>query len=375
MKTVIVNCFDTYEERAENLRTFFSAKCDSVTVLTSDFEHFNKRRKTENLENQLLIHVPEYKRNLSIQRLKSHMEFSQRAVEELRRLQPDIIYAMIPPNSLVRELAYYKKENQSVKLVFDLIDLWPETMPIPFTKRVFPFSLWRKLRDKNIQCADYVFTECKLYQKVLADVLKNSRVDVLYLTRKDKPVATKPCNEDTLGICYLGSLNNIVDIDVIKRILQQLLTKYKVVFHIIGEGESKERLLADVAGLSIQVEDHGVVYDKKAKEDIFCQCDFGLNIMKKTVCVGLTMKSLDYFTYGLPLINNIMGDTYEWVESRGIGINVQDGGIINLEEIDKIKKDMGKVKERIAEFYLETFSYEAFCGKLDKVMATITEEI
>ena len=43
--------------------------------------------------------------------------------------------------------------------------------------------------------------------------------------------------------------------------------------------------------------------------------------MKKSVCVGLTMKSIDYFEFGLPIINNIKGDTWNAVEEYGIGIN------------------------------------------------------
>lgn len=36
--------------------------------------------------------------------------------------------------------------------------------------------------------------------------------------------------------------------------------------------------------------------------------------MKTSVCVGLTMKSLDYYAGGLPIINTIAGDTYEYAK-------------------------------------------------------------
>ena len=41
---------------------------------------------------------------------------------------------------------------------------------------------------------------------------------------------------------------------------------------------------------------------------IINQCHYALNIMKKDVCVGMTMKSLDYFSFGIPIVNNIEGD-------------------------------------------------------------------
>lgn len=36
--------------------------------------------------------------------------------------------------------------------------------------------------------------------------------------------------------------------------------------------------------------------------------------MKPDVCVGLTMKSVDYFRHDLPILNNIPADTAELVD-------------------------------------------------------------
>ena len=52
--------------------------------------------------------------------------------------------------------------------------------------------------------------------------------------------------------------------------------------------------------------------------------------MKTSVCVGLTMKSMDYFEFGLPIINNISGDTWNIVDNRLCGINV-DNKMINFD--------------------------------------------
>ena len=42
--------------------------------------------------------------------------------------------------------------------------------------------------------------------------------------------------------------------------------------------------------------------------------------MKQEVFVGLTMKSIDYFEAGLPIINNIHGDTWNIVKDRVLWI-------------------------------------------------------
>ena len=71
-----------------------------------------------------------------------------------------------------------------------------------------------------------------------------------------------------------------------------------------------------------KVIDHGKIYNQEEKKGIFDSCHYGLNIMKPSVCVGLTMKSIDYFEFGLPIINNIKGDTWEAIEKYDCGVNL-----------------------------------------------------
>lgn len=53
--------------------------------------------------------------------------------------------------------------------------------------------------------------------------------------------------------------------------------------------------------------DHKELYDFQRKQEVFDQCNYGFNVMKPSVVVGLTMKSLDYMCAGLPIINTIKG--------------------------------------------------------------------
>ena len=49
--------------------------------------------------------------------------------------------------------------------------------------------------------------------------------------------------------------------------------------------------------------------------------------MKTTVNVGMTMKSLDYFSFGIPIINNIRGDISKLVQDENIGFNIEESNI------------------------------------------------
>jgi glycosyltransferase involved in cell wall biosynthesis len=126
-------------------------------------------------------------------------------------------------------------------------------------------------------------------------------------------------------LAYLGSINNIIDIPKIKEIIETISKIKPVTLHIIGDGESKQELIDEAKAGGATVEYHGKIYDPQKKQDVFDKCHFGLNIMKSSVCVGLTMKSIDYFQHGLPIINNIPADTAEIVEEYGVGVNIGDG--------------------------------------------------
>lgn len=133
MKVVIVCAFDTYFDRVKLLKEYY--KKEDVIVISSDFSH-RKKKKIHNEMSDLDINVKEYKKNLSIDRLISHYQFSKSVYNELVAIQPDLIHALVPPNSLSKYLSLYK-EKYNVKLIFDIIDLWPETLPVGNIKTYF----------------------------------------------------------------------------------------------------------------------------------------------------------------------------------------------------------------------------------------------
>ena len=140
MNVVIVNCFDTYENRVNMLYDVMVSEGHNVTIIASDFRHFRKTYITENRRGYIFVHASKYKKNLSISRLKSHYYFSKVALQQVEKINPDLLYVLIPANSLAKDAGKYKKSSSNVKLIFDIIDLWPETMPVGKIKEYFPFA-------------------------------------------------------------------------------------------------------------------------------------------------------------------------------------------------------------------------------------------
>lgn len=374
MKAVIVNCFDTYEDRIDLVHHFLKDKGYDVTVIQSDFRHFKKVHRTTSKEDFVFVKSKPYYKNLSVARLSSHYIYARDAFRLVEGIKPDLLYVVVPPNSLAKFAAGYKRKFESVKLIFDLIDLWPETMPIGKVKELPPFTFWRLMRDNSLKFADFIITECDLYQMVLKDVLKGLKVETVYLARKEIDVVSQPVfKEEEIHLCYLGSINNIIDIPKIKNIVAAINEIKPTTLHIIGDGENKETLINEVLAAGCNVEYYGKIYDFHKKQEIFDKCQFGLNIMKDTVCVGLTMKSIDYFQAGLPIINNIQADTADIVEKCNTGINVVDKNIKNIASkvANASNAELVDMRVNTKQVFNNMFSFKAFNNKLHNVIKEV----
>ena len=326
-KAVCISCTHHYTERMAPILATLRAAGYECTYITSDYNHYTKQHyKITDLPDCEQLPTLAYKKNISHQRIVSHMRFARDAFARVEQLQPDLIYAEVPPNSLCKEAARYKKRHPEVKVIFDLFDLWPESFPDHRAKFLFrlPFRVWGSLRNKYLHTGDLVLTECDLYRKTLAPYLKDTRQQTLYLCRPGATTqaAKRLPEQEALHLCYLGFINNLIDIPTISALLGHLQQLRPVVLHIIGDGETRDAFIRAAETAGAKVEFYGKIFDADQKQAIFDKCSFGLNIMKDSVCVGLTLKSLDYFGGALPILNSIQADTREFVENRGVGINI-----------------------------------------------------
>ena len=373
MKVVIISCFDAGETRIDMVYNYFVERGHDVNVLISDFDHFKKNKRDKINQYQYINTAPYYK-NISINRLYSHFKFSYDAFQIVEKLKPDLLYVLVPPNSLAMFASKYKKKHQKVKLIFDIIDLWPESIPLRTIKKSPTFTYWKEMRDKSLKFADFVILECDLYKTVLGDTLNGINMETVYLAKKEINVTSTPMlSEDEIHLAYLGSINNIIDIPKIKEIIVAINEIKPVTLHIIGDGESKQELIraAELAGASVVY--HGKIYDPQKKQDVFDKCHFGLNIMKNSVCVGLTIKSIDYFQHGIPIINNIQADTFEIISKFKVGVNIlKVTHNCNLQnDIIKLLKEKIDIRKRCKIVFLYLFLEKKFMKKLDIILDNV----
>lgn len=297
---------------------------DAIYV-TSDFDHMTKKRYNFNeYKNSMQLHVISYKKNLSISRILSHLMFSYKTFYMLLACKPEVVYVEVPNNSLVKSSAKYKKINNA-EIIVDVFDMWPESMPVKTKNMIVNrgFDIWRNFRNKNLKFADQIWIECDYYRELLSAQKINLPMETKYLTLEnaETSIETK-VSEDEIDLCYLGSINNIIDISLIEKIVSELAKNKRTRIHIIGDGERKAEFLEILKQNSIEIIDHGKVYEIDKLQEIFNQCWFGVNVLREDLAIGITMKSISYFRGGLPIINTVQGDTSRFVEECNIGINV-----------------------------------------------------
>ena len=108
----------------------------------------------------------------------------------------------------------------------------------------------------------------------------------------------------------------------------------------------------------------GSIYSSQKKE-IFSKCHAGLNLYKNGLYIGLTVKSIDYFNFGLPVINNIVGDTSEFVSKYNVGINVDEKSILDFDRLKKMRMN----NENIYELYENNFMSDVFIDRLREIVS------
>ena len=98
--------------------------------------------------------------------------------------------------------------------------------------------------DDHLKAADLVITECHYFQKFIN--AKQEKTAVVYWPKEvpegwkmEAPENEAPESPAVIHFAYLGSINNIIDIDGIVNFLEITGKMTPVFLHVVGDGENE----------------------------------------------------------------------------------------------------------------------------------------
>lgn len=375
-KVLIVSCFI---DKIENARPYLAYKFFrnnyNTKVVYSEFSHtFKKYIKYED-ENFIPVKTLGYKRNISFSRILSHIIFALKIKGIIKKEKPDLIYVTIPPNTAAYSVIKIADKNKKTKVIIDIVDIWPETLPIPIVfKRYFNFFVgwfWKYLRNYALKRADYIVCQSNYFKQKLA--LKGNNIQVIHLAKIIKyreKTTVDAVSGKVIKLAYLGSMNTITDFDTLLKISKTSgLSNIEII--LIGDGERKDWLLSTLKENNIKHTYFGKIFEEEKKKEILSKCDFGFNGYKSNTEVALSYKSIDYLSYGLPLINSAKNDTWDCVEKYKIGFNYNkntvDRLIENLKALDS--KELKRMKKNAYQCFLENFTWDKYKTQVSDLLS------
>lgn len=276
----------------------------------------------------------------SVQSWFTQINVSKKIRKTVMNLNPDIVYCEAVFDLLIKELGVLKRKNNNMKLIFDVVN-YMDT-----------------LHQKYLNNADIIFCSNELYRGYI------HRSTVLYPINGQSCLTTSPeIEEDELSFCI--KRNKKMDLYLIVSFLRECSSLKKCVLHVIGDWKKKESFIQDVLSVGVNVVDHKDLINQNQIQEVFDQCNYGLNIIKYD---GINSEALDYMCGQIPIINSVQGDLKQYCELWDIGKNID---LDNYKSVTKIvcnesKEVQLRRRENIHNLYNTYFTVEKFFETLDK---------
>lgn len=333
---VLVSAFANINSVSNNRMMAIYNQLDAeIKVVTTDFCHGEKRYyklEETNHPNQVNLHVPEYKKNLSIARIWSHIVFAKQVKDYLNGLneRPNVIYCTMPTSSSAFVCAKYCKKH-GVKFIIDVIDLWPDSLlPLVKGKTVIKAFLWpwTYLSRYAYKAADVIMGESGKYANEAKKYNTQAKVYPIYLgvdtnfTRKIKecPLVKLDKPSDEIWIAYAGSLGVSYDFSTLLDAIKNIHGRYKYKLWFIGDGVRHNEIESFITQHSMNAKISGFLQYNQLLSYL-SYCDIAINIFRKDTKVVYSYKFNDYVAMNCFVLNSLEGETADMVDKYQIGRN------------------------------------------------------
>lgn len=372
---LVANYWHFEEEKSSSrYRSFANILCQKyhLEVITSTFCHFKKAQRNETKLHldalpykMTLKYEKGYKKNISIQRIRSYTEFGKNVIAYLKqRTKPDLIIVSVPSLAVADYVSAYANDNH-IPLIVDIQDLWPEAfkmaLNIPLISDIL-FAPMMRQANRIYSRADVIMAVSDTYVKRGKRVNPTADELSIYIgtdsTLVEEKISgievTKEDNKFVIG--YVGALGHSYDIksviDAIKLLSEKGISNIK--FKVMGDGVCRAEFESYAQKQGIDYEFTGLLeYGLMMKT--LMQCDVAVNpIVGKSVS-SIINKVSDYAAAGIPVVNTQTSEEYRaLLRKYKAGISITNG---NTKEL----------ADAIYKFYIDE-NYKIRTGKNERKM-------
>lgn len=335
MKTILVSAFTNICSKNSRMLTIMDQIDGIKMVVTMDFCHPGKKYY-ETVEvahpNQVCLHVPAYKSNISVKRIWSHLIFAKKVKKYLSSLdeKPDAIYCTMPTSSSAYVCAKFCKKY-GIKFIIDVIDLWPDSL-LPLIKgsaiiKAFLYP-WTYLTRYAYRSADVIMGESVTYAQEAKKYNSKASVFPIYLgvdvdyinSIKSQQVIKLEKPEDEIWIGYAGSLGNSYDFGTLLDAVKYIQDKHKYKLWFIGDGVKRKEIEDFVEANNLKAEITGFLSYEQLL-GYLSYIDIAVNIFRNSTKVVYSYKFNDYVATDCFVLNSLEGETAKMVDEYRIGRN------------------------------------------------------
>ncbi|QBY03123.1 hypothetical protein E2K93_01505 [Thalassotalea sp. HSM 43] len=362
MKVLIVTPFfneNPSVSRPSFVNSVLQDASHDTTVLTSDYSHQEKKKINRN--KSILIRTISYKTNRSFKRLLSHFILSLKFGFYIifNHKVYDRVYITVPFGITALLASFICRD----KIVVDIVDFWPDSLPFPKTLKSIGapvFFIWRYINKYSIQRCPKVMSLSSVFLKESGR--ENTGQQIL-LGAKPQFKNVVQLSSKKLRILYIGNIGALYDFDTLIDAIKE--SKLSIHIDFVGSGDLEFNLREKLKTNNISHNFHGVIYNENELINIVAKSDVGFNGFRDTTA-SLSYKSVLYMSYGLPIINSMSGDLYDFVELNNLGFNYES------ENINGLTKALGAVyysdrvnlSNSVKQFFSTNFDYEVVSKKI-----------
>lgn len=318
-----------------------------VTWWTTTFDHqtksfiFNQNTENQSSNGVKMIYLHSktgYKKNISLQRLKNHKQVSN-SFRNLARSKekPDLIFCSFPTIELSYEAVKYGVKN-SVPVIIDVRDLWPDLFYNPFKKWIRPII--KIVLFDYIRKTKYLFKHCDAITAISEGYLNwgltwSKRIkkpeDRVFTLGYDKVVNSDASYAEYFSgigldaskiiVWFVGTFGQTYNLNTVIKVAQILKTNKRndIQFVFTGDGE-KMAEWSQLAGDLKNVVFTGWV-NKDQLNYLSSIADIGLMAYRSDATQGLPNKLFEYMSAGIPIISSLPGETEELLNISKSGLH------------------------------------------------------